>query len=84
LPFLLQEWNAASEHLIGIAALEIGISAGTPSDKCFDWHVIAKSDVSDFAHLMSAEVGQSRLRVKAGDPVTTGLHWRHSLDQSGS
>jgi len=28
-----------------------------------------KSDVSDFARLIAAEVGQGRLRVKAGHPV---------------
>src|SRR5712671_7166735 len=32
----------------------------------------AKSDVSDFARLIAAEVGQGRLRVKAGHPITPG------------
>jgi hypothetical protein len=35
-------------------------------------HAPAKSDVSDFARLIAAEVGQGRLRVKAGHPVTLG------------
>jgi hypothetical protein len=40
----------------------------------------AKSDVSDFARLLSAEVGQGRLRVKAKNPVLPGT-FRELLDR---
>src|SRR5262249_42408380 len=33
----------------------------------------AKSDVSDFARLIAAEVGEGRLQVKAGHPITPRL-----------
>ena len=32
--------------------------------------VPAESDISDFAHLQTAEVGQARFWMKAGHPVT--------------
>jgi crotonobetaine/carnitine-CoA ligase len=48
-------------------------AAAVPSPHVSGMSSPAKSDVSDFAHLLSAEVGQGRLRVKAGDPAAPAL-----------